>query len=775
MPVVLTEGFESDQGWTHNSRIFPVSGEPYNAQVGNVFAPKSWTAWWEHEPGELDQPEMTYVWEYQDKRRIRTGKGAYKVFTFSRKHRAGLFRPVPVPPGSRVRVTAYPHAWSNGYLGGPHNHDPRWSEWAGYEERDIAFEDAPPFNGDPQNDAAANVIFRVGISPTGGQDLDTVSWGDGRCIYNDYNSPVTYEAIATGPIVTVWLWSSTLWQFTHNDAYWDDVTVEVLDGAPEPPEPPVPTQRGKPRVQYERTVNVYAEGSLETRVVEIAREAYRLGRQTVTGSYDDAGVGDLDNRVAVLWDIPEDKRNEFLAFYETYYPGVKVEFAGGAPQPEPEQLRLTYPTTYMPPYITQRFSATHRGLDLRSSYKLWGSEAVAALSGKVIASTRSDVFGNYVLVQTGLDDGSTVECRYAHLEEPLPVFVGEAVMRGQKLGRCGGTANPPVADHLHFSVKLNGSYVDPEPLIDWPDVPPTPPVPPPPLTYNPRSLGLHLQTMVAGALEYVRDAKPSCTKRIQGAQDLITLHNLNPGMACVYRAYPEGQTPMDHVAHNLDTLRQVCDAGVNLYFEGPNEVYGGDRASNLRWIEWEREFVRLLKAAEPRCKPVTFCAAVGNPPEEQWADLIPLAQDTTAAGGMLGYHTYWACNPTWCSLDNFAVSGRWLEFRWQFMDNVFAAAGVKPRWFFGEMGAVEGWPPATTGDPWAGWKSPKCLNGNWSQYLAQLGKFAQSVADWNLTHQGRAVGGAIFTSGQGTGWPDFQIAAEQMAALRDMQLSKWPV
>jgi hypothetical protein len=85
--------------------------------------------------------------------------------------------------------------------------------------------------------------------------------------------------------------------------------------------------RGKPRTDYSRTYNVIPQDATEERAVEIFRQAWRAGRQTCGGSFDDAGVGDLSARQAVLWDVPESRRLALTAWYEIYYPGVVVVFA----------------------------------------------------------------------------------------------------------------------------------------------------------------------------------------------------------------------------------------------------------------------------------------------------------------------------------------------------------------------------------------------------------------------------------------------------------------
>jgi len=96
---------------------------------------------------------------------------------------------------------------------------------------------------------------------------------------------------------------------------------------PPPPPPPDPEPcRGLPRTDYERVYYVIPPDATESRAAEIFRIGWTESKRTVGGSYDDAGIGDLPVKVAVLWDIPVEQRQIYLDWYATHYPGVRVEF-----------------------------------------------------------------------------------------------------------------------------------------------------------------------------------------------------------------------------------------------------------------------------------------------------------------------------------------------------------------------------------------------------------------------------------------------------------------
>lgn len=114
------------------------------------------------------------------------------------------------------------------------------------------------------------------------------------------------------------------------DFFTDAWSVTVVN----PPEPP--GCPGAPREDYVRVYNVIPQDATDERAAEIAAIAWERGKQTAGGSYDDAGIGDLSDKTAVLWDIPIADRAEFEAFFAEHYPLALVEFDGeGDEQPPP--------------------------------------------------------------------------------------------------------------------------------------------------------------------------------------------------------------------------------------------------------------------------------------------------------------------------------------------------------------------------------------------------------------------------------------------------------
>lgn len=106
---------------------------------------------------------------------------------------------------------------------------------------------------------------------------------------------------------------------------------------------------------------------------------------------------------------------------------------------------------------TEGASSNHKGIDIGAPT---GTDIVAAASGTVVVSTYSYSAGNYVM----LNHGGGVYTVYMHASQRL-VSVGDTVKSGQVIAKVGSTGYS-TGPHLHFGVRLNGTYVDPRQYVN---------------------------------------------------------------------------------------------------------------------------------------------------------------------------------------------------------------------------------------------------------------------------------------------------------------------
>jgi murein DD-endopeptidase MepM/ murein hydrolase activator NlpD len=97
----------------------------------------------------------------------------------------------------------------------------------------------------------------------------------------------------------------------------------------------------------------------------------------------------------------------------------------------------------------------HMGIDLASTPN---APVPAANDGKVVFAGNMGLYGQAVVIDHGLG----LQTLYGHLSR-IDVKVGEAVTKGQVIGRTGSTGLA-FGDHLHFGVVLSGQEVIP---IEW--------------------------------------------------------------------------------------------------------------------------------------------------------------------------------------------------------------------------------------------------------------------------------------------------------------------
>jgi hypothetical protein len=314
------------------------------------------------------------------------------------------------------------------------------------------------------------------------------------------------------------------------------------------------------------------------------------------------------------------------------------------------------------------------------------------------------------------------------------------------------------------------------------------PQPPPPIHhYTNNFIGLHSATMKQGWDDYARDAKPRLMKTFS-CGDTIATKQVQPNMLTIWRKY---------VGHDDEFLRDEWDnwlhgeelkanalelldlysaeiqthmnntgmseaevlAGIDV-LEPLNETYPTFNYEKLiTSVEFDVYWSELLHERYGNEMAAMFTAAVGNPHETEFKELIPLAKQSHDTGDYMAYHAYWAADENRSYL---AQHAPYHSMRWQVMDEVFVDAGYYPRWYFGECGICYTYPHTNgwTFVPTRGWKS--C--GAFTDYIDDILEFNNMIKLWNKNNQGRCFGGTLFAYG-GWGWDDFNFEPGDLAEL----------
>lgn len=172
--------------------------------------------------------------------------------------------------------------------------------------------------------------------------------------------------------------------------------------------------------------------------------------------------GDINNKEAAIKDYEADiaEQNATIAALEKAVAEDKAKLAeanrlkydGGMfqmPCPGYKRISDEYGNRMHPTLHVEKF---HNGVDFAAPS---GSPILAAYDGKVVAASYNSSMGNYVMI----DHGDGLYTIYMHASK-LYVSSGQSVGKGEQIAAVGSTGRS-TGPHLHFSVRLNGSYVSP--------------------------------------------------------------------------------------------------------------------------------------------------------------------------------------------------------------------------------------------------------------------------------------------------------------------------
>lgn len=137
----------------------------------------------------------------------------------------------------------------------------------------------------------------------------------------------------------------------------------------------------------------------------------------------------------------------------------KVIYDGGQfIWPLKNNFKVTSKYGYRTHPVTGKKYSFHNGIDIGASS---GTPILAVYKGVVAKVARTSLAGNYIMV----NHGSGLYTVYMHCSKII-AKEGQTVKQGDTIALVGSTGRS-TAPHLHFSVRLNGEYVNPGPYIGY--------------------------------------------------------------------------------------------------------------------------------------------------------------------------------------------------------------------------------------------------------------------------------------------------------------------
>jgi len=152
----------------------------------------------------------------------------------------------------------------------------------------------------------------------------------------------------------------------------------------------------------------------------------------------------------------QEERDKMIEELIKLYADSTILFGGDLDWPVPGWSRIS---SEFGPRIhpVHGYRSTHTGIDIPASY---GTSVKAAGSGRVIFAGWGTAYGNFILIDHGVDPQKRhVVTQYAHNSELL-VSEGDVVVRGETIAKVGSTGWS-TGNHLHFGVQIGGEWVDP--------------------------------------------------------------------------------------------------------------------------------------------------------------------------------------------------------------------------------------------------------------------------------------------------------------------------
>lgn len=209
----------------------------------------NWSAWWTPHPANV--PDWAYLQPNYGPsntctkgcdHRIHTGGNAQRMFHLFGAYEAGIYQQANVPLNADLRFTIYAQGWSS--------------------------ESNDPIN---TSIGGTNMQMKIGIDPTGGTNpySPNIVWTQPVNALDSWYQFTVY-ARSQNTTVTVFTYANPFDSRRNNEAYWDDASLNVLNGdlaataqASYPTATPVPIVYTPTPVSVEVGTNLLSDGGFE--------------------------------------------------------------------------------------------------------------------------------------------------------------------------------------------------------------------------------------------------------------------------------------------------------------------------------------------------------------------------------------------------------------------------------------------------------------------------------------------------------------------------------
>lgn len=384
-------------------------------------------------------------------------------------------------------------------------------------------------------------------------------------------------------------------------------------------------ERGKPREQYGRTYWLVQQAITKSDYLRLARLAWEKKR-TLGFSADDAGIGALERKTAVIFDLPPTQHDTYRQWFRDNYPGTNLSFTTIADGEKPAETNYT---SHMVGKPRGQYARTYWCLPQDTPLETFLAAAELAWAAKRTIGFSYDDAG-----------------------------LGDLARRTAVL------FNIPVAQRGTFADWYHAHY--PGVLVEFRDTA----VPPPPPAAGTAVIGLHASAdpgdLYGGDAEYneFRDLRPGVIKILNAhsTASIVRLVTENPGAEWIIRAFLDfgGRhvTPQQFANWTLPDTRRAVEIlrnhgvpatkiWVELHNE-PNltqEGLGASWADGRAFGEWLTAVRQLHKSALPDVKCIYPGLSPGGDVPGVRANSARFLADSAAAAqacDAIGVHCYWA-------------------------------------------------------------------------------------------------------------------------------------